>query len=95
MDSSLWRMRFTVFNLGRGSCVPFSSEFYDDEMLAVMTRALKEAMGEQHRFSGNAAADDELRLAMASHIMAAVARGERDLEELKLAALNLATTRNP
>ena len=52
--------------------MPFSPELYDDETLAVMTRALKEAMCEQQRFSGNAVADAELRIAMASQIMAAV-----------------------
>ena len=63
---------FTVSDLSRRPYVPFSPEFYDDETLAVMTRALKEAMCEQQRFSGNAVADAELRIAMASQIMAAV-----------------------
>lgn len=66
--------------------MPFVREFYDRETLAMMTRALKEAMREA---GDQARTNAELNVAMANRIMTAVAGGERDLDALKRAALSV------
>jgi hypothetical protein len=60
----------------------FSREFYEPETLDLMTRALKEAMRE-------VPGGTETHTMMAGRIMAAVASGERDLEALKKAAMQI------
>jgi hypothetical protein len=65
--------------------MPFVAEFYDPDTLKLMTRALKEAMGE---CAGRAPPGGEFNVVMANRIMAAVAAGERDLDALKRAALS-------
>jgi hypothetical protein len=67
--------------------MPFLSELHDPATLKLMKRALAEATLQTRCFIGNAEADAELRIVMVNRITAAVARGERDPNALKLAAM--------
>jgi hypothetical protein len=67
--------------------MPFLSELHDPATLKLMKRALGEATLQTRCFKGNAKADAELRIVMANRITAAVARGERDPNALRLAAM--------
>jgi hypothetical protein len=67
--------------------MPFLSELHDPATLKLMKRALGEATLQTRCFNGNAEADAELRIVMVNRITAAVARGERDPNALKLAAM--------
>ena len=67
--------------------MPFLSELHDPATLKLMKRALGEATLQTRCFKGNAEADADLRIVMINRITAAVARGERDPNALKLAAM--------
>jgi hypothetical protein len=66
--------------------VEFLTAYYDPEILDLMSDALAAASRGQR--SGDDIASRALRTAMAFQIMTAVSAGERDPEQLKLAALN-------
>ena len=75
-----------------GSAHDFPNAYYDPGILKIMTDALDAAWGD-HR-SGDDIASRAMRTAMAFQIMTAVSAGERDPEQLKLAALNAAAGRS-
>jgi hypothetical protein len=65
---------------------------YNPELLKLMTDALDAAWGDQPYPNGIGA--QARRTAMAFQIMLAVGAGDRDLERLKLAALNATADRS-
>jgi hypothetical protein len=67
--------------------VEFLDAYYDSETLELMSDALAAAARDRHPYSDDIAGR-ALRTAMAFQIMAAVSAGERDPEQLKLAAFN-------
>jgi hypothetical protein len=72
----------------------FPNQSYDPELLNLMYGALDAAWGDQQQRSWDDIAARARRTAMAFQIMMAVRAGERDPEELKLAALNVGRTLN-
>jgi hypothetical protein len=66
--------------------VEFLDAYYDSETPELMSSALAAASRDRH--SSDDIAGRALRTAMAFQIMAAVSAGERDPEQLKLAAFN-------
>ena len=69
--------------------MPFSGTSYDFDTLALLTRAFDEAWHEIQLMSPNSSEADLpiTRKMMALRIMQAANKGERDLERLKLLAL--------
>ena len=65
----------------------FPDESYDPKLLHLMYKALDAAWGDQQQRSWDDIAARARRTAMAFQIMMAVSAGERDPEQLKLAAL--------
>ena len=65
----------------------FPNECYDFELLELMGEALDAAWSDQQRYFSDDITSRALRTAMAFQIMTAVGSGERDPEQLKLAAL--------
>ena len=70
----------------------FPDTFFDSEELKLMTVALNAACPNQR--SHHELDEHPLLAAMASQIMTAVSRGERDPEALRLAALDIVSTRS-
>jgi hypothetical protein len=66
----------------------FPDQSYEPELLHLMYGALDAAWGDEQQRSWDDIATRARRTAMAFQIMMAVSAGERDLEQLKLAALN-------
>ena len=71
----------------------FPSASYDPELLQLMCDALDAAKASSNRHYGDDIDGRSLRTAMAFQIMTAVSAGERDPEQLRLAALNATTGR--
>ena len=66
----------------------FPNQSYRPEVLHIMYVALDAAWTQQQRYCGDDIAGRAMRTAMAFQIMKAVSEGERDPEQLKLAAMN-------
>ena len=66
----------------------FPNACYDPELLKTMTDALDAAKASSNQRYGDDIAGRAMRTAMAFQIMTAVSAGDRDPEQLKLAALN-------
>jgi hypothetical protein len=73
--------------------MPFSDAVYDPETLAMMSRVLDDAWNELQSVNGTGTAAEMVRTTMATRIMAAVAKGEREPSKLKLLALHAVDAR--
>jgi hypothetical protein len=77
-----------AFSISPTSTTRAAYQSYDPELLHLMYGALDAAWGDKRQRSWDDIAARARRTAMAFQIMMAVSAGERDPEQLKLAALN-------
>ncbi len=73
--------------------MPFCGASYDPETLAMMARVLDEAWHELQSLKATRDSGESVRTTMATRIMAAVAKGEREPGKLKLLALHAVDAR--